>query len=388
LFCKKGYNIETIISEQSEFEGLIDTLKEQEVLAIDTEFIRDTSYDAKLCLIQIATESFEVIVDPLALDDLCPLADVLSNEDILKVFHSGFQDIQTLYQSTGVIAKPVFDTQIAASVLGRPYQVAYANLVYDYCDVELAKTSSLSDWARRPLSDKQILYALEDVRYLLPVYEGLASDLKSLSREEWIRPELDELSSIGKYEEDIEEAYKKVKKSNGLSRKSLAALRELAKWRDSAAREQGIIVKRVLSDEFLVEISKRIPKNVDELCSIRGVKNRLSKQRLEEVVEALARIEKMDPEEYPKKLKGSKSGENIELLVDFMMLLVKARAKEHKIAYTLLASKKELIEIAKGNKNEAKVLEGWRAEIVGNELIELLSGKINVSVEDDSIKIQ
>lgn len=237
-------------------------------IAIDTEFLREKTYHAKLCLVQVATPDECVVIDPLAIDDLGPLAELMTDVDTLKVFHACSQDMEVLCHALGSVPAPIFDTQVAAGFLGERAQCSYHNLVSTFCGVSLPKTESLTDWSRRPLSPKQIEYALDDVRYLIDAYRVIESKLHSLGRTAWVRDEIRPLADPVHYRSDPRAAFKRVKRVNACTRRQLAVARELASWREQRAETRDIPRKWVMSDEVLLALCKRAPQTVEDLSLI------------------------------------------------------------------------------------------------------------------------
>ncbi|HCG62128.1 MAG TPA: ribonuclease D, partial [Collinsella sp.] len=238
--------------------------REFDAIAVDTEFLRERTFHPRLCLVQIATPAESVAVDPLVIDDLSPLAELMADESVVKVFHACSQDMEVMLHTVGALPRPIFDTQVAAAFLGERQQISYGALVQTFCGVSLPKTESLTDWSRRPLSDKQIEYAIDDVKYLIVAYTEMMSRLRELGRVDWVLDELRPLADESHYRADRHEAFRKVKRINSCSRHQLGIARELAAWREDRAERRNIPRKWVMSDDTLLALVKRNPVRVEE----------------------------------------------------------------------------------------------------------------------------
>ena len=228
--------------------------REFDAIAVDTEFLRERTFHPRLCLVQIATPAESVAVDPLVIDDLSPLAELMADESVTKVFHACSQDMEVMLHTVGVLPRPIFDTQVAAAFLGERQQISYGALVQTFCGVSLPKTESLTDWSRRPLTDKQIEYAIDDVKYLIVAYTEMMSRLRELGRVDWVLDELRPLADESHYRADRHEAFRKVKRINSCSRHQLGIARELAAWREDRAERRNIPRKWVMSDDTLLAL--------------------------------------------------------------------------------------------------------------------------------------
>lgn len=375
------------ISGQEKFDAFIERAKSSSILAIDTEFLREKTYYAKLCLLQLATDDEVVIVDPFAVKNLKGLACLLEDEGIVKLFHAGGQDLEILYREIGVLPKPVFDTQIAAALLGHTLQVGYGVLVHSLCGVSLKKTDSFTDWSRRPLSDSQIEYAADDVIYLREMYFIMKERLEEKGRLAWLENDFAELSEPARYNEDPRVRYKRLKRVSCLSRAQLSAAREVAAWREMEARKRNVPRKWVLTDEQLVEACKREARTVDELFMVRGMRERVATREARAVVALIAKGLDLPSEEWPEIDKGSKNEPNVDAHLDLMTALVRLRAKENDIAMQALASHSDLSLVARGYTTGVDVLRGWRKAMVGDELRDLVAGKIALSLDEGGIRV-
>ena len=368
------------ITDSNQLNAFIGRAMNSDVLAIDTEFLREKTFHARLCLLQMATRDEDVIVDPFEVTDLTPLIPLMQNPNVMKLFHAGRQDVGILYRELGIMPRPVFDTQIAAALLGFTQQVGYAALVHAECGVQLKKGDSYTDWSRRPLADSQISYAAEDVIYLPKVYSKMKRRLEDMGRLHWLDHDFHELVNPDKYDTKPRERYLRLKRVNQLSRKQLSAAREFAAWREERAESANIPRKWVVTDEQIVESCKRETRSVDQLFMVRGMRDKLNTADARTVVKLIIKGLDSPQEEWPVTSHKSHNEANVDTVVDLMCALVRYRAKENEIAFQTLASHDQLVAIARGHTADVPLLKGWRREIVGAELLDLVNGKIKLSV--------
>ncbi len=374
------------IDNQESLEAFARRAASSSILAIDTEFLRESTYYPKLCLLQMATDSEVVLIDPFAVTDLEPLKPLLEDQAILKLFHAGSQDLEILYHQLGVLPTPLFDTQIAASVLGHPQQIGYGALVAAVCGKALKKSDSFTDWSQRPLKPSQLEYAADDVIYLPQVYRVMREKLQAKGRESWLTAEFEELANPARYDDDPRERYKRLKRGSSLNRRQLSAAREVAAWREKKARRIDRPRKWVLTDEQIVEACKRNARTLDDLFMVRGVREKLSTRDAREVVALINEGMNLPESELPKAERPSKSEPNVDIQVDLMEALARLRAKENDIALHTLASRDDLASVARGHRSAA-VLSGWRRSILGKELLDLVEGRIALSIDGDQLRI-
>lgn len=375
------------INTQDQLEEFVARAHASSVLAVDTEFLREKSYYATLCLLQFATDTEVVIVDPFKVKDLKVLAPLMTNEDVVKLFHAGTQDLEIIYKEIGVLPKPIFDTQIAASLLGHVLQIGYANLVHAECGVTLKKVDSFTDWSRRPLSDSQIEYAADDVVYLPRMYKSMIKQLKQKRRLGWLQDDFAELSNPANYEEDVRERFRRLKRGGALNRKQLSAAREVAAWREDTAQKRNLPRKWVLTDEQIVEACKRESRTIDDLFMVRGIRDKLNTRDARVVVDLMCKGMDLPEEEWPEPQRGGKSERNVDVEVDLMMAIARVRARENDVALQALVSHADLERLARGYTENVEVLRGWRRNLVGKELKDLLAGKITLSIGRNGVEI-
>lgn len=368
------------LADQASLEAFVERAMGAEVLAIDTEFLREKTYYPKLCLLQMATDDEVAIVDPLTVDDLGVLEPLLEDERTMKLFHAGGQDIEILLREVGSMPRPLFDTQVAAALLGHTQQIGYGALVHAECGVTLKKTDSFTDWSRRPLSDSQIDYAADDVIYLPRLYRKMKGKLESKGRLGWLAPDFEEMMNPEKYSEDPMLRYRRLKRVAQLNGRQLAAAREFAAWREEEARKRDMPRKWLVSDEQIVEACRRDARTIDDLYMVRGVREKLPVRDAREVLARMNKATSRPKSEWPELDKPSRSERNVDASLDLMCALVRLRAKENGVAMQTLASHSDLTALARGHFEGIDLMRGWRRALVGDELVDLLEGRIALSL--------
>jgi ribonuclease D len=376
------------LHDTTELRALVERARAHGRIAIDTEFMREKTYWAKLCLIQLAVGDECAILDPLQLSDLGPLLEVLADESVLKVLHAGSQDLEIFYRLAGHAATPVFDTQIAATLAGFPSQVGYARLVKDLFDVDIDKSDTFTDWARRPLTPAQIEYALNDVRYLDAAYLELASRLDRDGRTAWLAGDLAALSDPEQYEIRPEEQFRRIKRAASLSRRQLGVLQQVTAWREREAMRRDLPRRWVLSDETLTEVARRRPADTKVLGDIRGLNLRAVGGDGSGLLAAVRVGLSMPENELPRIVRRPRAVVDIEGVVELMGALLRVRASEHGIAVPLLATRADLERLAAGERDGSPLLTGWRRAIVGDDLVALVDGLLTLRVADGKIVVE
>ena len=375
------------IASQQELEAFVDRAGSSSILAVDTEFLREKTYYPKLCLMQLATDDEIAIVDPFEVDDLKVLAPLFENEDIVKVFHAGHQDIEIIIYDIGCVPRPVFDTQVAAALLGQAQQIGYSSLVHSLCGVKLKKTDSFTDWSARPLSESQINYAKDDVVYLPKMYKSMRDTLIEKGRMSWLDAEFEEMSDPATYIADERERFRRLKHFTQLSRRQMAAAREITAWREIEARKRNVPRKWVITDEQIVEACKREPRTIDELFMVRGMRERLTTRDARDIIELAVAALDSAPDTWPEVPNSSKSEPNVDAQVDLLMSIVRIRARECGVAVPTLASHSDLVEVARGHRKGIDLLKGWRRELVGAELVDFMEGRLTLSIKNGKVLI-
>lgn len=349
-------------------------------MAVDTEFLREDTYWPKLCLIQVAAADRIACIDPLALDpdSMAPLRELFLDPAITKVFHAARQDLEVFHRAWGSLPSPVFDTQIAASMLGYGDQVGYANLVQQVCNVELAKGHTRTDWQARPLPEAAIDYAADDVRYLGQVYETLLDQLERSGRREWLQEELDALTDASLYEPAPETAWKRVKGYRKLRPRQLAVLSALAEWREREAVARNRPRRWILKDQALVDLARRSPDSVADLRDMRDIPGAVMEKHGQTLVDCIhAGADRPPPPVAgaPDRLTPAQEAQ-----VDALMALLRARCAEHQMSPAQVATRKHLEALVRGE-DDLALLKGWRAAMAGRDLQALLAGRLQLRLE-------
>ncbi len=376
------------ITDQDSLELFAKEARGCRVLAIDTEFLREKTYYPKLCLLQLSADDKVAVVDPFSIVTFDPLKPLFEDEATVKLFHAGGQDLEIIYHEMGILPKPIFDTQIAAALLGHTQQIGLASLIHAELGVQLKKIDSFTDWSQRPLSDSQLQYAAEDVIYLPQLYDKMVAKLKEKGRLEWLANDFEELSDPAHYAVDERERYKRLKRVTSLSRRQLAAAREVASWRELTAQKRNLPRKWVLTDEQIVEACKREPRSLNDLYMVRGVREKLPVKDARAVLSLMVSALDSPPDAWPEPDKPSKSERNVDFQLDLMMALVRLRSKESGIAIPTLAAHDDMVKLARGYRENVELLRGWRKAIVGDELVELLEGRIRLSLDDGALVVE
>lgn len=373
-----------IIKTQAELKDICAKLAEKPYITIDTEFLRDKTFYSKLCLIQLAAEGIDAVaIDPIEFDlDWAPLNDLLHNEKVLKVFHAARQDLEIFYQLNGKIPHPIFDTQVAAMVCGYGDSIAYNKLVQDITGHALEKNAQFTDWSRRPLSSKQLTYALDDVIFLRDVYEKLDKRLKEQKRDGWLKQEMEILTNPETYEMPIEDSWKRIKIRSDKP-EVMAILRELAIWREEIARRKDIPRGRIMKDEALADIAVYMPKDIEGLSRIRNVpKEAIKSETGKTLLSLVTKARKSPKDTWPKReLKAPFPKDAIPVL-EMLKLLLKINCAEENVAPKLIANVSDLEEMAVNDKAKVPAMKGWRHDVFGKDAIALKKGKITLGLKD------
>jgi ribonuclease D len=380
----------TLITTNAALRDYCASLKSVPYITVDTEFMRERTFYAKLCLIQISGPDKNAIgIDVLSLErlDLSPLWGLMHDSRILKVFHAARQDIEIILQLSGQVPSPLFDTQIAAMVCGYGDQVGYEALVSDIAKDSVDKSSQFTDWSRRPLSDKQLTYALGDVIHLVDIYEALRARLEKKGRIEWVKDEVGILLDPATYEVKPEEAWRRLKLRSPKPR-DLAILRELAAWREREAQSKDVPRNRILRDEPLLDLVYQRPQNEAELERIRGVSPDMAKGKFGRVViEAIAKGMACSDSDCPRPEIKTPLPQRLTPVVEMLKMLLKIEASEQGVVPRLIASTDDLEALAmKGSSSDLSLGKGWRHEIFGALAESMLEGKLAMTLEKGKIK--
>jgi len=358
-------------------------------LAVDTEFHREDSYYARFALLQIASRDACYLIDPLAISDLSPVWELLGAPGIVKVFHAARQDVEIILHEGGLIPAPLFDTQIAASLLGYGLQVGFGNLVERILNTTLAKGESFSDWLHRPLRPEQLRYAANDVLYLMPIYRRLKQELERAGRLDWLAEEQATICSEETYRIVPEEMFWRVKGNSKLRPHSLAILSALADWRERTAQREDRPRRRIISDEALVEIARKTNGDRVPFERIRGMRAATIKKYGKEIQSVWKKGLETPESQWPRRTAAPNHSAGTELRRELLSTLVKLRADEERIAANILADKADLAALASwGGRNGAPpdvaCLRGWRRRLVGEALLRLLRGEVCLCINDST----
>ncbi len=379
--------MEKVIISNNELINNLKLIENEDYIAIDTEFIRDTTYFSKLCLIQVASKKHNFIIDPLAEGiDLLLFWNVLIKNSILKIFHSGRQDLEIFYNIFGELPSPIYDTQIAAMVCGYGDQISYENLVFDLLGIRIDKSSRVSNWSFRPLSNKQISYALSDVTHLVNLYKILKKKISANNREKWIEEDMNNLSNIENYKLQPSEAWKKIK-FKSFKGENINRLKFLAEWREHLSINRNVTKNKIARDEVLLEIASNDPKDINDFKRIRGLKLDINKKIIEEILLTLEKAREVPKKFWPVINIPKQNKINQPAVLELLKVLLKHVSEEKKVAPKLIAKQIDLDKIASGEKNNLKLFQGWRYEIFGQFVEKLIEGKIAIKVHNGKLKI-
>ncbi len=381
--------IHPLITTTAALTELCERLSKADFVCVDTEFMRENTYWPELCLIQIADTQEAAAIDPLAKGiDLSPLLDLLvDNEDVLKVFHAGGQDVEIIYNLTGKTPHPIFDTQIAMMAISQSEQIGYSNLVESWLGLQIDKGARFTDWSRRPLTERQIEYAIGDVTHLSKIFPKILQRLIKTGRGVWLNIEMEKLADPANYKNDPSLSWLRIKAA-GRNPAMLGRLKALAAWRDGEAQDKNIPRGRIARDETLADIASHPPKTQADLAKVRGLSagwkdNEIGK-RLMATLEAAQPL--TDAELPPRTPRGAPLGKEGALVADLLKLLLKIRSREIDVAARLLARSEDLELLAAGVR-ELPLLEGWRYEQFGRDALELVEGKLAFAVVKNRLKM-
>ena len=383
-------HIHDLITDSASLANLCHRLSDAAFITVDTEFMRENSYWPELCLIQIADEHEAAAIDPMADGiDLKPLLDLLvENEEVLKVFHAGGQDIEIVYNLTGKTPYPLFDTQIAAMALGQGEQIGYQNLVETYLGIAVDKGARFTDWSRRPLDKRQIEYAIGDVTHLSVIFPKMLDRLRKTGRGAWLDQEMDRIADPENYRNDPEESWRRVRIA-GRKPEVLGRLKALARWREIEAQGKDLPRGRIVKDETLADLAGSPPKKQADLARVRGLSAAWAQNDIgARLMAALEGAKPMSADEMPPR-DDRKPGMGKEgaLVADLLKLLLKIRARDIDVAAKLLARTEELEALAAGQREGLAMLEGWRYDQFGKDALALVEGRLGFAVKGGRLKM-
>lgn len=377
----------TLVRSDEQLREVVTSVREAGVMGIDTEFLREKTYRARLCLVQVSVPDAIYLIDPLEDVDLKPLAELLGDPDVEVIVHAGKQDFELLHERYGYTPQNVLDVQVAAGFVGLTASLAYGAIVSNLLDVKLQKGEAYSDWCRRPLSESQLNYAADDVRWLLPLAHVLERKLEKMGRRQWVREEMKSFEDPDAYGVDEGEAWRRVAGRGTLAPRQVAVLREVARWREQTASERDIPRGWLVKDPTLVEIARRMPSSTQALKSIRGINAREAERSAGPIIQAIERGQNAPPVDVPK-APPKKAQIRARMLVGLADAVVRTRSDDADLATELVATRGELeavlTHVAAGSLEPEKhrLLRGWRRDVAGDAVLDVAAGKIALRAID------
>jgi ribonuclease D len=376
-----------LISKTRDLMDLCERLATQPFITVDTEFLRETTYYPKLCLIQVASEEDVALIDPLADGiDLAPFFELMKNAAVVKVFHAARQDIETFYNLAQTIPMPLFDTQVAAMVCGFGDQIGYEAIASSLVGAKIDKSSRFTDWSKRPLSEAQLTYAAADVTHLRGVYQKLQQRLEKTGRTDWVREEMAILIDPETYRADPARAWERIR-TRARKPRDLGVLMEIAAWREREAQTRDVPRSRIMKDDLLGELAVAAPASLQALGNLRGLPSGFERSKAAgELVEAVKRGLAMDPANLPdvdsrRGLTGQAAA-----LVQLLKVLLQARADEKHVAAKIIATSDDLEAIAENRDQGIACLTGWRHELFGEDALNMRAGKLALTVVRNRVR--
>jgi len=370
-----------LITTTSELAVACDRLAKHKVITVDTEFLRETTYYPLLCVVQMASAEEAVVIDALAPGiDLKPFFDLMSNEAVLKVFHAARQDIEIVWHLSGTIPHPIFDTQVAAMVLGYGDSIAYDQLVDRVTGHRPDKTHRFTDWSRRPLSQEQLHYAVSDVTHLRDVFAALDADLKKRGRSDWVSEEMEVLTSPKTYDFHPERAWERLK-TRVRKPRELAVLIEVAAWREQEAQSRDVPRSRVLKDDAVGDIATHAPTSLEKLANLRSLPKGFERSKWGgDIIAAVQRGLARDQASLPK-LEKPRSNANGAATVELLKVLLRMTSERHAVASKVIATVDDLEQIAASDNADVGALHGWRRELFGEAALKLKHGQLALAID-------
>ena len=378
-----------LITTTESLYRLCDSLTRETFITVDTEFMRESTYWPDLCLIQVAGETIHGLIDPLAPGiDLKPFFALMNNPAVLKVFHAARQDIEIMVHRAGIVPHPVFDTQIAAMVCGFGDQVGYEAIVRKLAKAQIDKSSRFTDWSRRPLSEKQLAYALADVTHLRVVYAALKEELDRTGREHWLREEMDILTNPATYRTEPGDAWKRIK-VRLRSKKQLGVLMEIAAWREREAREKNVPRSRVLKDDAIAEIATQCPQTKETLNQLRALPKGVATSRIgDAILKSVAAGIAIDPKSLPQPDDGrDEMSDAAQAAAEVLKLALKVVCEKEGIAPKLVATSSDIDAVAESDEADVHLMQGWRRELFGNLALAIKRGEAVIGFEGGRVRV-
>jgi ribonuclease D len=370
-----------LITTTADLAAACERMSRHAFVTVDTEFLRETTYYPLLCVAQMATSDEAVVIDALAQDlSLAPFFELMANEGVLKVFHAARQDIEIVWHQAKLVPHPIFDTQVAAMVLGYGDSISYDQLVHRITGDVIDKSNRFTDWSRRPLSAAQVTYAISDVTHLREVFLSLSADLQSRGRSEWVGEEMEILTSPDTYRADPETAWERLK-TRVRKPRELSVLMEVAAWREREAQSRDVPRGRVLKDEAIGDIAMHAPTTTERLASLRSLPRGFERSKWgAEIIEAVKRGLARDPSELPR-LDKPRQGTNGSATVELLKVLLRMASEQNGVAAKVIATVEDLERIAVDDRANVPALHGWRREMFGEQAIALKRGRLALAVD-------
>jgi ribonuclease D len=386
LHAMNNINDYLFIDTTHALENLCSRLHGSTWLAVDTEFMREKTYFPRLCLLQLATPQLAACIDTLTIKDIQPLIDLIYDTKIIKVMHAARQDLEIFYHLRGVLPQPVFDTQVAAPLLGYPEQMGYAALTEALLGVHLHKAHTRTDWTHRPLSDAQLHYAADDVRYLAEFYPLLRGKLEDLDRLAWLADDFAALTNPGQYNRAPEDAWLRVKGVQQVRGRRLATLQALAAWRERTARSEDRPRNWLLRDENLLDLAKIQPADRAALSHIRGLNEKILDKHGETLLKIIEESKTREPIPMAAAQSVPPPTAGREALVDMLLTAARLLGDQHAVNPAVITNRKELERLIQGD-SAVNVLQGWRRRLAGESLLAILRGELGLRVVDDQVRL-
>jgi ribonuclease D len=383
MFIQTDYDY---IDTSEQLADFCNSIKNAGYCAIDTEFVREKTYYPVLALIQIASEERMACIDPLVIENFDPLVTLFQNSELIKVFHSPSQDLEILLQRFAQMPQPIFDTQLAAAVLGYDHQIGYADLVDQITGVKLEKKHTRANWIRRPLSQDEINYAMDDVRYLLPVYQTLKTELENKNRNAWIENDLTAMTSVSSYQLEIDDLWKRLKGVQKLKGVELQIARHLCQWREHRAQQKNLPRRWVVKDDPLIDIARLKPSKMEDLDAIRDVNEKFIQRYGRTLIQIVAEAKNTPESEWPQQDGKQSLSTHQQALGDCIMALCRVIAEDNQIALATLATRKDIDNLIINRKN-SRLSQGWRFNMAGEKLLDFIHGQSVLGVRDNRIEL-
>ena len=378
----------TFIQDPEQLTAICNQLSNSEFLCVDTEFHREKTYYPELALLQISNGTTAICIDPLAIKNLQPVLELFTNPTITKVFHAAQQDIEIFCQHFNTLPSPVFDTQIAATLLGYGEQVGYAALIKDTLKIDVDKSQTRTDWMKRPLNEKQLDYAASDVIYLAQAYPMLLEQLEKQQRLDWLADDFKRISRKDQYQVDIQAIWKKVKGHQRLNGQQLAILQSIASWREQTAQQKDRPRRKILSDDALIDIARQQTSSSADILALRSItQSRINREDAQALANGVNTGLNLPKESWPRLPKKQKINFNDDALVDCLISILKIMGHENKINHGIMASRKQLEALVLGER-DLPILDGWRKQHGGQTLVDFLDGKLSIHIDCGKLNLQ